>query len=298
MSLITTELIQQVSGISLPHDLNVDELGLIDDTCAENLLSFIDTPKFISLACTNKNISAVFTTQIIAEKLKEINSKIVPLIVNDPRWCFYTLHNEIALIKEKTQAPSVIHPTAIIAPEAYVDKYGVFIGAKTVVEPGGIILKKTAIGNGCVIRAGAIIGTAGFEHKRTSQGILSVVHDGAIEIGNDVEIGGGSHIARSFGSRNTVIGDETKLDALVHVAHGVSIGSRCLLAAHAVICGSVTIGDDVWIGPSVTISNGIQIENSAFVTIGSCVIKNVRKGERVTGYFALPHEKFLIRSAK
>ena len=298
MTLITSELIRRVSGVSPPNELAIEDLALLDYVGPGRLLSFIDDPKFMSLARNNQSLCAVFTTQSIADDFKEYNSNVVTLIVDDPRWCFFSLYNEIARLNEEAGYASAVHATAIVAHSACIDEKNVTIGARTVIEPGVVILGRTVIGEKCVIRAGAIIGASGFEHKRTSKGILPVIHDRGVRIGNEVEIGGGSHIARSWGSRDTTIGDQTKLDALVHIAHGASVGSRCLIAAHAVICGSVIIGNDVWIGPSATISNGVRIGDSAFITIGSCVIKNVREGERVTGYFALPHEKFLIRNAK
>ena len=85
-----------------------------------------------------------------------------------------------------------------------------------------MILGSAIIGENCIIRAGAIIGASGFEHKRTSKGILSVMHDGRVRIANEVEIGADTNIAKGFYGRDTIIGDQTKIDALVHVAHAVS----------------------------------------------------------------------------
>lgn len=298
MSFVTNELIQQVTGFVPSEDLGLEVLGLLDYVGPGRLLSFIDEHKYMNLARNNQNLCAVFVTQSIADDFKEYNSNVATLIVEDPRWCFYSLYNEIARLREKAGTPTSIHTTAIVAQSACIGEKNVTIGARTVIEPGVTILGRTTIGEDCIIRAGAIIGASGFEHKRTSKGILAVMHDLGVRIGDEVEVGGGSHIARSWGNRDTTIGDQTKLDALVHIAHGACVGSRCLIAAHAVLCGSVTIGDDVWIGPSSTISNGVRVGDKAFITIGSCVIKNVREGEKVTGYFALPHEEFLIRSAK
>jgi len=222
----------------------------------------------------------------------------VMLVVDDPRWCFYSLYNEVARYRNKEDHPTIVHHTAMVSQSAYIEEKNVTIGARTVIEPGAVILGPAIIGENCIIRAGAIIGASGFEHKRTSKGILSVTHDGRVRIANEVEIGAGTNVAKGFHGRDTVIGDQTKVDALVHIAHAVSIGARCLIAAQAVLCGSVIVGDDVWIGPSVTISNGLKVGNGAFITIGSCVVRDVREGERVTGYFAIPHTEFLVRMAK
>ena len=59
------------------------------------------------------------------------------------------------------------------------------------------------------------------------------------------------------------------------------------------VTGSVTLGDDVWIGPNATIRDGITVGNGAMVSLGSVVTQDVRPGQRVTGNFAVPHEDFL-----
>jgi UDP-3-O-[3-hydroxymyristoyl] glucosamine N-acyltransferase len=59
------------------------------------------------------------------------------------------------------------------------------------------------------------------------------------------------------------------------------------------VAGSVTIGDDVWIGPGASLSNQIVVESGASITLGSVVVKNVREREHVTGHFAIPHRRFL-----
>jgi UDP-3-O-[3-hydroxymyristoyl] glucosamine N-acyltransferase len=298
MSLVANELIQQVCGVTPGCDLEIEVLGLLDYTGPGRLLSFLDDPKYLSQASSNPNLCAILVTEHMANELKKYNSSAVMLVVDDPRWCFYSLYNEVARYRNKEDHPTIVHPTAMVSQSAYIEEKNVTIGARTVIEPGAVILGPAIIGENCIIRAGAIIGASGFEHKRTSKGILSVTHDGRVRIANEVEIGAGTNVAKGFHGRDTVIGDQTKVDALVHIAHAVSIGARCLIAAQAVLCGSVIVGDDVWIGPSVTISNGLKVGNGAFITIGSCVVRDVREGERVTGYFAIPHTEFLIRMAK
>jgi UDP-3-O-[3-hydroxymyristoyl] glucosamine N-acyltransferase LpxD len=149
------------------------------------------------------------------------------------------------------------------------------------------------IGRGTIVRAGAVLGAEGFEHKRTSRGILSVRHDGEVIIGERVEIGANCAISKGFSFRHTVIDDETRLDNLVHVAHGAQIGKRCFLPASCMIAGSTTIHDDVWIGPNASVSSQVQVGEGAYVTIGAVVTRDVPAGQRMTGNFAVPHAAFL-----
>jgi UDP-3-O-[3-hydroxymyristoyl] glucosamine N-acyltransferase len=65
------------------------------------------------------------------------------------------------------------------------------------------------------------------------------------------------------------------------------------VGAHASITGSVVIGDEVWIGPNATISSAITVGNRASVSLGSVVTQDVPDDQRVSGNFAIRHERFL-----
>jgi UDP-3-O-[3-hydroxymyristoyl] glucosamine N-acyltransferase len=66
-----------------------------------------------------------------------------------------------------------------------------------------------------------------------------------------------------------------------------------LRAAGAIVLGSTVVGDDVWIGPGAIISNELDIGDAAFITLGAVVTKNIARGEKVSGNFAIPHSRFL-----
>jgi UDP-3-O-[3-hydroxymyristoyl] glucosamine N-acyltransferase len=161
------------------------------------------------------------------------------------------------------------------------------------VGPNATILPDVVIGNNCYIKSGAVVGSEGFELKRTTQGILNVLHDGKVIIGNDVKVGANSAIHKGFSFRHTVIADDVKIDDLVYIAHAVHIGKGCFLIGNSMISGSTTLKENIWVGPGVTVSSGLIIESNAFLTIGSVVTRNVGKDEKVTGNFAIPHDKFL-----
>ena len=92
---------------------------------------------------------------------------------------------------------------------------------------------------------------------------------------------------------DTIIGENSKTDNNVHIAHADKIGKRVFIAASTCIAGRVEIGNDVWIGPGVTVTNGISIGDKAHISIGSVVTKSVKGGEKVTGNFAIEHAKFI-----
>ena len=177
----------------------------------------------------------------------------------------------------------------MIAPE------NVTIGPNTVIEAGVVIYGKTAVGADCIIRSGSVLGGSGLEFIRMgNEGILGVEHRGGLTIGDRVEIQYNCNVSRSlFPWHETRIGNDTKIESLVHIAHGSHIGKRGLIAASACVCGSAEIGDDVWIGPNATVSSEVKVGDAARVTLGSVVMSDVRPGTVVTGNFAVEHELFM-----
>lgn len=287
--MITSELIFKATGFQV-SDVNYNGLGLLVDNGKDNLLSFIESPKFIKQLNDCSSISGVFCSELVASS-GLVSDRIRLIVVNDPKWMFFSIVDYLG--KNKSRDISVIHTSANINPTAYVSPVGVKIGKNCLIEANVTILPDVEIGDNVVIRAGAVIGTDGFEHKKTSKGILSVTHNGNLYIEDNVEIGGNSHIAKGFSYRDTIIGKNTKIDALVHYAHGVQCGEACFIAAKAMIAGNVTMGKNVWIGPSATISNRVSIEDNAYVTLGAVVVKDVIANQTVTGNFAVPHMQFL-----
>ena len=286
--MITSEFIAKHFDVGGIKKFSCARLGVASDSDEGGVLSFIAAEKYLGSINANLSIRAVFVTMDLSVKLAE---HIVPIIVDDPIWYFFSLVNY--------QASQIKHPETVIgedcsiASSAVIAAEGVIIGDGVTVEPNVVVHPGVTIGSGVLLRAGAVLGCDGYEHKRTSKGILSVLHDGKVSIGNNVEVGANTFVAKGFSYRATVVGEETKIDALVHYAHGVQSGQRCFIVANAMIGGNVTMGDDVWVGPSSSIANRLTLGSRAFVTMGAVVTKDVGEDEKVTGNFAVPHQQFL-----
>ncbi|MFN6005916.1 MAG: UDP-3-O-(3-hydroxymyristoyl)glucosamine N-acyltransferase [Paracoccaceae bacterium] len=259
-------------------------------TSRPRTLTFLDQARYALDIEKNANIVGVITTDVLAQILPK---RLEILLAEDPRHAFYSLHNRLVALSSESLPVTRVHPSAIVHPTCYIAPRGVTIGAEVFIEPHVTILEGVEIGKGSVVRSGARIGVEGFEHKRTTRGLISVRHDGRVEIAEDVEIGPNNTVAKGLMGRDTRIGRQTKLDALVHIAHCVHVGARCFIPASAMIAGSVTIGDDVWIGPNASISSQIDIGDGAFVTLGSVVTRDVPSNQRVTGNFAIPHDRHM-----
>lgn len=277
--------------LNVLRDAAFASLGFVTHR-ADAMLVFLESERFLDGLLANPNVSAVIATADLAERMPP---HLGVAVSEFPRRDFYHLHNYLA---ERTSFywqdfPTEIAADAMISPQAYIAPQNVRIGRRVVIEPHVTVLPHTIIGDDVILRAGCVIGSQGFEFKRIGQTILPVAHAGGVRLGDRVELQASCCVDRSIFGGLTEVGADTKCDNLVHIAHNVRIGKRCLLAAHAMIAGSVTIGDDVWIGPSAAVSSEITIGDGAFVTLGSVVTRNVAAGQRVTGNFAIDHDKFI-----
>lgn len=286
---LTPERISKQLGVSINLRKNKYHLGL-SNSQREDTISFCDNLKFLKEIEENKNITAVLVTEDISSLFLRPDLELIKVV--DPRYHFFYLLNEIARELYK-KFENEIHPSAKIHKRAFVAENNVKIGSNTVIEPNVTILADVEIGNDCIIRSGSVIGSEGFEFKRTSKGILPVFHDGKVIIRDNVEIGACTCIDKGFSFRDTIINDSVKIDNLVHIAHGVHIGENSFIIACAMVAGSVNIGRNVWISPNSNIAPGLKIGDDAFISLGSVVTKDVDDGQQVTGNFAIPHQKFL-----
>lgn len=163
----------------------------------------------------------------------------------------------------------------------------VSIGKRSIIHPNCVIYDNVSIGDDCVIHAGAIIGADGFGYVRDgTAGYVRFPQIGSVSIGDGVEIGAHTCVDRgALGA--TVIGDGTKIDNLVQIAHNVRIGKRVVIAAQTGISGSTVIEDDCVIGGQVgfgdhaTVKSGAVIGSQAGVLPGKIVRPGVWWGTPV-----------------
>lgn len=167
------------------------------------------------------------------------------------------------------------------------------IGADSVLYPGVTLYPGVRIGNRVVIHAGAVLGADGFGYVFAEGRHQKFPQLGQVFIEDDVEIGANSTIDRgSLG--NTIVGQGTKIDNLVQIAHNVRIGRHCVIAAQTGISGSVEIGNYVVIGGQVGIGDKVRIEDQVVIgaQAGIPTGKILRRGSAVWGTPARPMTEF------
>lgn len=191
----------------------------------------------------------------------------------------------------------ILAPGAVIGDDVEIGA-GTIVGANAVIARGcrigrnghigaGASLQYALLGDRVQILPGAAIGQDGFGYVPRADGLRKMPQLGRVVIQDDVEIGANTAIDRGT-LGDTVIGQGTKIDNLVQIAHNVRIGMHTVIAGHCGISGSVTIGDQCMLGGGVGVADQIVIGDRVQIAGGAGVMDNIPSGERWGGSPAKP----------
>jgi UDP-3-O-[3-hydroxymyristoyl] glucosamine N-acyltransferase len=282
-------------------------------------LTFFANPKYAA-ALRATRASAV----IVGDRAEAVPAAgVARLVAANPYMAFA---RAVELFAPRAIVPPGIHrladvaPTATVAPDASIAAFvsvgdGARIGARSVVYPHATIGAGALLGDDCVIHAGvsirervtlghrvivqdgAVIGSDGFGFARSDAGTHHKIPQvGGVVVEDDVEIGANAAIDRPAVGE-TRIGAGTKIDNLVQVAHGVTIGRNALLAAQVGIAGSAVIEDGVTLAGQVGVAGHLRVGKGTIATAQTGIPNSVEAGSFVSGYPAIENRDWLKASA-
>jgi len=209
-----------------------------------------------------------------------------------------------------------IHPSAVIAPDARLGK-DVSVGPFCTIEAGAVIGDRTVlvascyvghsctvgsdclfhanvsvrehvtIGNRVILQNGAVIGSDGFGYVKEAGHYKKIPQVGIVVLGDDVEIGANTTVDRArFGE--TRVGNGTKLDNLIQIAHNVTVGTDTVMASQVGISGSTHVGSRVQVGGQVGMAGHIKVGDDAVIAAQSGLSKDVPPASYMFGTPAMP----------
>jgi UDP-3-O-[3-hydroxymyristoyl] glucosamine N-acyltransferase len=292
------------------EDLLITGFGSLEEATASELSFFIEQKP------TEKFLQSSAGAILVSKDLEIQKSSQNLIFVDNPKLAFVQIQNQFLPTKkhsQKTHTNSWVDPSAQIGknvtiyPFVFVDKdaqigdnsviyANSYIGEKTklgkkcVIYPNCAILERVLIGDAVIIHAGNVIGSDGFGYATENKIHHKIPHRGGVEIADNVEIGANCTIDRGT-ITNTKIGEGTKIDNLVHIAHNVEIGKNCLLAGQVGIAGSTKLGDNVYCGGQVGILGHNKILDDCIFHPRSCFLqenKTLPAGSHMAGVPAIP----------
>jgi len=189
------------------------------------------------------------------------------------------------------ETDSEIGDDTVIYPLVFIGKR-VRIGKNSLIYANVSIREEAQIGNNVIIHNGAVIGSDGFGFAKEDGKYYKVPQIGRVVIEDDVEIGANVTIDRATIGQ-TIIKKGTKIDNLVQIAHNVTIGENCAIAAHTGISGSVEIGNNVVLAGQVGVAGHLKIGENSVVAGKSGVTKDIPENSFISGFPAQPHKEEL-----
>ena len=273
------------------------------DTARPGEISFFSHPRYAA------DLKATKASAVLVPRDFAGETQAACIRVDNPSAAFTRITAEF--IREPVRPPAGIHPSAVvhpgaqIAPEASVGENvvvmpGAVIGAGSVVMAGAYVGENARIGSDCllhphvvlshgcvlgdrvVLHSGAVIGSDGFGYDTRDGKHHKIPQSGIVVIENDVEIGANTTIDRARFGR-TVIGEGTKIDNLVMIAHNVVIGKHCIVCSQVGIAGSAQIGNYVILAGQAGIVGHIKIGDGSIIGAQTGVSNDVAPGARVVG---------------
>jgi len=173
---------------------------------------------------------------------------------------------------------------------------GCTVGRDAVIGPNVVLYENTQIGDRTIVHGGAVLGAHGFGYSQVAGRHVPAAQLGYVRVGNDVEIGAATTIDRgTYGA--TAIGDGTKIDNLVQIAHNCQIGRHNLICSQVGIAGSTTTGDYVVMGGQAGVRDHVHVGSRAMLSAMAGITNDVPEGAVMMGIPATGEREQKLKQA-
>lgn len=286
ISFLGTELIRVEGDSSFAYIDNIPDPAHVE----ESSLDWINSSKAEKqqIAESSKAKVLVVDPEVrYSEVMKEENKTL--LVVSKPRVSMAKIATHFYIERKKPG----IHPSAIVDNDAKIDPSAYIgpgcivgkavIGADTVLMANVTIYDDVKIGERCLIQAGVVIGTDGLGCSRDENGVLTKFpHLGGVVMGNDIEVGANSQIAKGSFS-DTIIEDGCKINGLCFIAHNCHLEKNVWITGDTMLCGSVYVKKNTTIFSNVVVRDQRTIGEGVTIGMGAVVTKDVPDRETWLG---------------
>jgi UDP-3-O-[3-hydroxymyristoyl] glucosamine N-acyltransferase len=271
-------------------------------------LSFLSNPRYVAQLAASAAACVV-----VAPALREQALGRGAAIVTPDPYLYFARLTQWWAARTRRAAPQGIHPSAVIEPGAFVDVTAsvgamAYVGAGARIGPGAVIgthghvgndavigdftrlAPRVTLGDGCIIgsrsivHSGVVIGADGFGFAPHEGTWVKIEQLGAVQIGDDVEIGANTCIDRGA-LDDTRIDEGVKLDNLIQVGHNVHIGAHSAMAGCVGIAGSAKIGRHCTAGGGAIILGHLQLVDHVHVTAATVITRSILKPGQYSGLF-------------
>lgn len=300
-------------GVDCQSHIMIHGLASLNNAGPQQI-SFCDSVKYSESLKTS-----IAGACLVTEKLLSlVPAHIIPLVVKNPQSSFINLTRKLypeflspkafyaenddyddAIIHEDAEIEHnvTIDPGVIIAKNVIIGS-GTHIGGGTVIGENvtigrncsiapNVTLQYCHIGNRVILHPGVRVGQDGFGFRFQNGKHEKIPQIARVIIQDDVEIGANTTIDRGS-IRDTVIGEGTKIDNLVQIAHNVQVGRHCIIVSFVALAGSCTLEDNVTLAGFVSVNNHVTVGEGAIILATSAVKDNVPKNARYGGAPAKP----------
>ena len=306
MRLTVREIAEQVGG-EVVGDGGIELAGFAQaDAAKPGDLTFAENEKYFRLA-EKSRASAILAPEEFASEAKPVIrvtnarvafARVLPLLF--PQKAFAPGIHPSAVIAESAQVDNSAHigPNCVIGENAVIGRQAVLeancivgdqssLGQAVRLFPNVTIYPQSRIGDHVRIHSASVVGSDGYGYVFDEGHHRKIPQIGGVVIGDDVEIGANVTIDRGA-LGDTEIGEGTKIDNLVQIAHNVVIGKHCLIVAQTGIGGSTKVGEYTTLAGQVGVVGHIEIGPKSVVAAKAGVINNLDGGKQYMGFPAIP----------